>query len=296
MKQQFIEKRFSAGSLDLIQKAEAVINRYLEQGFTLSLRQLYYQFVAANWLPNTEQSYKNLGNVVADARMAGLLDWEAIEDRGRSLVWSAHWRSPAEIVTAAADQFIIDKWKNQPNFVVVMVEKQALEGVLLPVCRELDVRFIANKGYSSATSLYEIGQMLARERSRLSKEVHVIYLGDHDPSGIDMTRDVRDRLQMFSEGCVEVHRIALNYDQVEEYGPPENPAKLTDSRAAGYIERFGESSWELDALEPTTLANLVREIVNNLRDEEIWDDAVSTENEMRTALQAMAITYRKNNP
>lgn len=290
MKECFIEKKFRGESLRLINIAEQIMTQYAEMGYDLSLRQLYYQFVARNVIPNSEKSYKNLGNLISDARLAGLLDWEIIKDRGREVIETPHWETPNDILTAAARSFRIDKWADQDNHVMVMVEKQALEGVLVPVCREMDIRFIANKGYSSSTTLKELGDDLYRLRGQ-DKEVYILYFGDHDPSGIDMTRDVLDRICLFSYGQVHVRRIALNMDQVRQYNPPENPAKTTDSRYEAYIRSYGESSWELDALEPTVLANLVRDEVISLRDDALWDEAVAKEAQMRADLTHMARTY-----
>src|SRR6185369_10539864 len=112
---------------------------YRRQGYRLSLRQLYYQLVARALIENSEKSYKNIGNLVSDARQAGLIDWDMIEDRGRETVSVSHWDSPADIVRSAAYSFRIDKWADQPWHVEVMVEKDALSGVLGPVCRRLDI-------------------------------------------------------------------------------------------------------------------------------------------------------------
>lgn len=289
MKHCFVEKAFKPESRRLIAIAEQIMSDYAAQGYDLSLRQLYYQFVARNHLPNSEKSYKNLGNLISDARLAGLLDWEIIKDRGRERVENSHWESPASILNACARQFRIDLWEEQPNRVLVMVEKQALEGVLLPVCQELDVPFMANKGYSSSTALYELGRELNQFLGE--KDIYLLYLGDHDPSGIDMTRDVAERVELFCEGSVETQRLALNMDQVQAYQPPENPAKTTDSRYANYIVKFGESSWELDALEPTVLADLVRNQILSLRDEALWEDAVARQDAMRADLKRMADDY-----
>ncbi len=239
------------------------------------------------------RSYKNTGNLVSDARQAGLIDWQMIEDRNRETVIPSHWDSPGEIVQAAADSFRIDKWENQPWHIEVMVEKDALSGVLEPTCRALDIGLTANKGYSSSSTMYEIGRRIGYYRGRLDKRVLVVYLGDHDPSGIDMTRDVTERLEMYSEGQVFVNRIALNMDQVELWSPPENPAKTTDSRFDAYYQKYGESSWELDAVEPRQLADLVTAIVLRHRDENLWTQQVSTEDEMRAQLLAFAKTYEK---
>lgn len=294
MKEKFIDHNFNKASLALIETANGILNEYRNMGYRLSLRQLYYQLVARDYIENSIKSYKRIGNLVSDARLAGLLDWNMIEDRGRETVIPTAWTSPAQIVRAAAQQFRVDRWRGQPCHVEVMVEKDALSGILEPVCRDLHVRFTANKGYSSSSAMYEAGKRIAEAILRRGRKVHIFYLGDHDPSGIDMTRDIRERLGLFSASKkIKVHRLALNYDQVEQWSPPENPAKETDSRYQAYADQFGESSWELDAVEPRTLADLVRDGIQELIDESQWDKIMEAEKAMRHALQKFADEYEE---
>lgn len=292
MKEAFIERSFSDASIKTVLTVNDILAEYKRQGYKLSLRQLYYQLVARDYIPNNQRSYKNLGSLVSNARQAGLIDWDMIEDRGRSTEINGHWDNPADIIYSAARSFRIDKWEDQDYHIEVMVEKDALSGVLEPVCRDLDIGITANKGYSSSSTMYEIGKRLQRQES-YSKKICVIYLGDHDPSGIDMTRDVEERLRMYSEvDEIEVVRLALNWDQIEQWNPPENPAKETDSRFGAYASQFGESSWELDAIEPVTLAELVQDAVLERRDEDAWQAAVEQENAWREELHEFARRYR----
>jgi hypothetical protein len=100
----------------------------------------------------------------------------------------------------------------------------------------------------------------------------IIHLGDHDPSGIDMSRDIEDRLSLFAECNVEVRRIALNMDQIDEFNPPPNPAKTTDSRFGEYAARFGNESWELDALRPEMLIDLIGSEIYSLLDMDLYSE------------------------
>lgn len=183
MKETFIEKNFGSDALAMIRIINGIFTDYQAQGYDLSLRQLYYQLVSKNIVPNTERSYKAVGNIVSDARLAGMVDWDAITDRGRAMVENGHWKDPADIVEMSSREFRVDRWEDQPNYVEVMVEKQALEGVLVPVCGELDIPFTANKGYSSSSAMYEASKRFIL-RAENGKRLFVIYLGDHDPSGI----------------------------------------------------------------------------------------------------------------
>jgi len=293
VKESFISKNFRDTSLQLIAVCNTILDTYAQQGYDLSLRQLYYQLVSKDLIPNTQKSYSRLGDIVSDARLAGLMDWNMIVDRGRVTQKNSHWDSPADILRTCAQSFAIDKWKDQPCHIEVMVEKQALEGVIIPVCENLDVNFTANKGYSSQSFMYRKGKYLERQAAQ-GKELIILYLGDHDPSGIDMDRDVRERLAMFASEDIKLVRLALLYSQVQQYNPPPNPAKVTDSRADAYIAQYGHVSWELDALDPQTLSSLVETAVINYRDEDCWDDAVEREDEMRKELETMANDYKES--
>ena len=287
--EQFIAGKLNAKSQELVDHVNEVLERYRAMGYTLTLRQVYYQLVARNIIPNSEKSYDNLGALINKGRLMGLIDWSMIVDRTREVHTPSHWQRPASILQTVVEAFRIDKWVDQPNHVRVMVEKQALEGILIPVCQDLDIQFSANRGYSSSSALWAMGRELRSLRHR-GKAIHILYLGDHDPSGIDMTRDIEDRMDQFSRGPVTVHRLALNMDQIEQYNPPENPAKITDSRARDYISRFGESSWELDALPPDVLANLVIEAVAELRSDDLYRARQRQEARMRIELKQFVAT------
>lgn len=284
----YVEKRFNAKSVARIRAANTIIAEYMAAGFELTLRQLYYQFVARDLIPNTEKSYKNLGDLISDARLAGLIDWDAIQDRNRFLRGNPHWESPDEIVQACADQYRVDLWAGQSYRPEVWVEKDALVGVVEKACRPLDVPFLSCRGYTSQSEMWRAGRRLKHYAEVTGQTPIVIHLGDHDPSGIDMTRDITERLCMFAEQDIEVRRIALNMDQIEEYSPPPNPAKVTDSRFEAYRERYGDESWELDALEPQVIVDLIEETINEIRDERPWKRAVRRQDEGREQLQSVA--------
>lgn len=276
MKQTFIEKNFRARTLATIAQADAIITEYQAQGFTLTLRQLYYQFVARDLLPNTERSYKSLGKIISDARMAGYLDWDAIEDRTRNLKTNLRLRDPRHGLELLRDQWYgIDMWANQPTRVEVWIEKEALAGVVQGVCEANDVPFFSCRGYVSQSEQYSAGMRYRSHYNRSAMQsTIVLHLGDHDPSGIDMTRDNRDRLGIFAgyRGAPEVKRIALNMDQVEEYGPPPNPGKVRDPRFEDYFREFGDESWELDALEPQMMVDLIQTHIDEILDLDLWNE------------------------
>lgn len=288
---QYVEKRFSEATLAVIDRANEIIEEYAEQGFDLTLRQLYYQFVSRGLLENSEPSYKRLGNIISDGRLAGLIDWERIVDRTRSLKHLSHWDNPGEIIKSAAYSYRIDKWERQPYRIQVWVEKDALIGVFQGVCDELDLPYFACRGYTSQTEMWNAAQRLIGYAEQ--QNVIILHFGDHDPSGIDMTRDIVDRLTLFTGDEVKVHRLALNIDQVHQYTPPPNPTKLTDSRANSYIDLYGMECWELDAMQPAVLAGLVRDTVALFRNEDIWQEDLEREATERKKLNRAAKDWAK---
>lgn len=285
----YLEKRFSRQSRALILKANEIIAEYLSQGFDLTLRQLYYQFVARDIIPNRQEEYKRLGSIVNDARLAGLIDWNAIVDRTRFVRSLSHWDNPEDIVSGAASQYRIDKWADQSFRPEVWIEKDALVGVIEGVCSRLDVPFFSCRGYTSQSEMWAAAQRL-RSHTDAGQTPIILHFGDHDPSGIDMSRDIESRLELFMGG-LEVRRLALNFDQVQQYNPPPNFAKITDSRSGAYIARFGSESWELDALDPATLAELIETTISELRDDDKWRHARAHEDQARANLRKIAAKY-----
>lgn len=286
--------RFHKASLKLIEICDAIVSEYSAQGYSLTIRQLYYQLVARGYIDNTVRSYDNTVTLMTNARMAGLIDWDAIEDRTRGILERPHWRSGSHILASCAASYHEDLWSNQDHRVIVIVEKEALAGVLERTCREWDVPLLPARGYPSATTLRE----LAKGRiMRASQQIVVLHLGDHDPSGIDMTRDLKERLSLFSRESVEIdfRRLALNMDQVEEEKPPPNPAKVTDSRYASYRLEFGEESWELDALSPKYLHSLVAKEIEDLIDFNLWNYRCKQVESVRKRLQKLADEFDKGN-
>lgn len=265
-KRKYKDIRFHGKSLETIERVNAIVEEYEAQGYELILRQVYYQLVARGFIPNNERSYKNLGSLMNDGRLAGLIDWYAIVDRTRNLRRNSHWDSPENVIDSARYSYMLDRWENQLNYVEVWVEKDALIGIVSQICRKLDVPHFSCRGYTSQSEMWSAAQRFIRQNHRESRTI--IHLGDHDPSGIDMTRDIQERMDMFGAD-VYVKRVALTMEQIERFSPPPNPTKLSDARASGYIEEYGHECWELDALEPKVITSLIRDEVTALRDSDL---------------------------
>ena len=265
------------GTMEMIVWADKVATDYARRGLGLTLRQLYYQGVSANVFPNKEESYKSLGNAVNRGRMAGLIDWDHLTDRNREAYgvgWNGHntLAELADLLPGIENRVAHDLWRGQDFRPEVWVEKQALEQVAQRAAQAYRVPYLACKGYMSASEMWEAGYKRFADYAARGQQPVIIHIGDHDPSGIDMSRDIQERAELFAGTYVEVRRIALNMDQIDEFNPPPNPAKTTDSRFNDYAIKYGNESWELDALAPELLIDLIKTEIGGMLDADEWND------------------------
>ena len=306
----FKDKNFNEGHMVIIMAANTILQEYDAAGYSLTLRQLYYQFVARDEFPegrkwswngrrwvkdvngtkNAPPNYDWLGGIMNDARLAGLTDWKYIKDRTRSLKGWPFDQSPESAVDYAARTFDLDPWDSQPYRPEVWVEKEALAEVIEQAVKPWRVPFFSCRGYTSQSSQYEAGKRLRGHRYGGQIPI-VFHLGDHDPSGCDMTRDNKDRLSMFADMGIRVERLALNMDQIQEYNPPPNPAKFTDSRCDAYVAEHGYSSWELDALTPDVMKSLIDDALEGIVDREQFDMDRENVTKKREVLTAISHNY-----
>lgn len=321
MRIRYINKNFKPETQRLIDQANEICSRYAQDGLSLTLRQLYYQFVARGLLPNEQRAYDRLGATISDARMAGAFDWDYIIDRTRNLMEQPKWQSPAKLLEAAGKQYRTDLWAPQKRRVEVWIEKDAAIGVIESVCNLNEVPYFSCRGYTSSSEMWAAATRIG-EYLRNGEQTVILHIGDHDPSGLDMTRDIEDRLRTFihtdwanefmgigahARGSIKrsmrsvmrgqgseiddvdepwrVKRIALTIGQIEQYDPPPNPAKTTDARFQRYMEETGlDESWELDALDPYVMEELIQDEIDAFRDDEALAKAERRQEEERQTL------------
>lgn len=291
----FIPKKFSKAHEWVIRQANQIISEYLGQGYTLTLRQVHYQFVARDLYENTQANYKRLGNILDAARKAGLVDWDAIEDRTRSLRRISLWHGPEQALERIRNAFKLDPWEEQPflHRIEVWVEKDAAVGIVQPTCDALRLPYFSCRGYSSSSGLYEAGKRLEAYK-KAGYKTTILYLGDHDPSGVQMTEVSQERVDMYARHEIDFRRIALTLPQIAEHKPPPNFVKETDSRTKWYMDRFDtEECWELDALPPSIVDKLIRDEIEPLIDREAWDKTLATEEEHRTVLSEIISDWNR---
>lgn len=323
--------KLSKANLAKLERINQVISRYQAMGYKLTLRQLYYQLVTQNVIPNNDKEYSKLSVLLTKGRMAGYIDWEAIEDRTRVPRRVYVTNGVAAALDDAEATYIRDRMAGQKNYVELWVEKDALSNVLSRKTNHYTIRLMVNRGYSSTTAMKDSYDRIKQELSE-GRNVHILYLGDHDPSGLDMVRDIYDRLFYMlaqrttkkilalaaeedandtlynkwnmdervadDEGTYYPHRayilehfeirhIGLTSEQVRQYNPPPNPAKLTDPRAGWYISQFGHTSWEVDALDPVTLHEIIDTNIDTLVDMNLFNQQIAQEQADKAELKAL---------
>lgn len=290
MKEKYLDKTFHGKSVKMIAVCDEIITEFGAMGFKLTIRQIYYQLVARGHIENTVRSYDNIVALLTNARLAGHIDWDAIEDRTRDILERSSWTSGGSILQVCADQYHQNLWADQPHRVFGIVEKEALAGVFESIFHEWDIPLLPARGYPSATTLRD----MAKTRIMgASQDIVILHFGDHDPSGMDMSRDLEERLELFSRyrTSIDFRRLALNMDQVRDQNPPPNPAKTTDSRYEEYRRQYGDESWELDALPPPYLRELVRNEVEPMIEQDAWDATKAEIARVRGKLQELATNF-----
>jgi hypothetical protein len=300
MRESFIEKRFSPEYAATIDQINAILDEYQAQGFTLTLRQLFYQFVARDIRPagvglehnlNSQKTYTYIQTVLGEGRLAGRIDWAMIEDRTRTTQRWPTWVDPASIVSDSVRDYAEDLWADQPRRVVVWIEKMAVANLVEAACRDWQVPYFPVRGYSSKVAMYDTGKELGEIIDADAGEPIVLYLGDHDPSGLNMVDVARRDLSMYAGAVadIEVKPIALTMEQVLRYRPPPQRVKALDTRTPRYVAETGtEECWELDALGPAVIDELLRAEIASYVDMRKWRAAQRREAENRDTLERVA--------
>lgn len=290
----FREVRLSKANKDRLDVINNIIEEYQDEGYVLTLRQLYYQLVSRDVIPNKSTEYAKLSTLLKEGRMGGIVDWDAIEDRLRKPSKPSAWDSPKDAMNALIQQYKLPRMERQKHYIEVWVEKDALSGVLKRVTEKYHIPILVNRGYSSASAMYDAYNRfdIGLGDALVGGKVIILYLGDFDPSGMDMIRDIEERTLEFakkdySNFPLVVVPIALTKAQIKQYNPPPNPAKITDPRAAAFIKEHGATSWEVDALPPNVLNQLLEDAILEYIDEETYLGVCGREEADKTRLREL---------
>jgi hypothetical protein len=286
MKESFRDDlHLSQDNYDRLMIINQIIEEYAKEGYRMTLRQLYYQLVTKNIIRNVEKEYAKLSDLLVKGRMCGIVDWTAIEDRIRR-PFLPYWVDDIpDAINDTISQYRLNRQEGQEVYIEIWVEKDALSGVLRPITSHYHINLMVNRGYSSCTAMYDAFKRLKAAEDD-GKETVILYLGDHDPSGLDMVRDVTDRLEEFGVNP-SIHHVAITKSQIQKYNPPPNPAKVSDPRAKDYIAEHGNTSWEVDALNPKVLNQLLKSMIEGLINMDLFTEMLKKEKHDKDELSKM---------
>ena len=278
MKEKFRDEKFSKPTKFILDKILEVVDEYQARGILLTVRQTYYQLVGRAYIENNARMFQKVSRIITKARYNGLIDWDIIEDRSRTSLIPYYYKNIPDFLMSVADSYRLDRWAGQEYYLELITEKDALSSVLTPIVYEkYRITFNVVRGYSSVTKLYEMSKRILKAVKAEKKPV-ILYIGDHDPSGLDMVRDIEERLRELTYGLkTEIVHVALTTEQIERYNPPPNFAKLTDKRAENYIRQFGRESWEVDALRPDILVNILEATIQSYLDVDLMNRVIEKE-------------------
>ena len=262
----------------------------------LTLRQLYYRLVGAEIIQNNPSEYKKLSRVLTKARLQKLIEPQAIEDRSRSMVQWRVYPDADHFVAESKDEFLTgygrDLLQTQPVAWEVWVEKDAL----VNMCRRVAVKYglpvVVAKGYSSISFLFELSARIRSEWSQNGRPLGIIYLGDFDPSGMNMLPAMEHTLREemgIPDGSLQTVRCALNVEHVAMYKLPHSPdaVKRGDTRTKEFIRQYGAMAVELDALEPGTLMGLLDDCITENLDLAKFNEQVALHDEDVACLEEL---------
>lgn len=284
----------------IIETAKEILDDLYARGYNATLRMLHYKFVSQNIYKNTQENYKRLGKIISRAREAGMIDWNHLKDRIRTFEAVDTYRSASEFMKSHLGYFRLDLWDGQETRCEVWCEKDASIEAVAKATQYYRVPYMACRGYMSSSAMWAAGheRMLRGGHRRYV----ILHLGDHDPSGVAMTEDIRQRLYMFSSPHprlpnrpeIEVRRICLNMDQIKKFKPAANFAKESDPRWPAYSAQYGSKSWELEALDPDVIVALIQTEIESLMDMEKFEGMLDSETEIRERLARIADRIENN--
>ena len=242
----------------------------------MTVRQVYYQLVSWFKYKPTEKTYNSVKGILCDARKKYGFDCNRIIDASRSLVQFSVWNDVADFIDTVKNSYNKDKWVNQKECIQVWIEKDALVGVIEPVCRKYNVPFLSGKGGFSISSLNEAQKIFPKD-----KQVRILYFGDLDPAGvikIERGAVVKNLAQIFSQSPI-VERVSLTLDDVRKYKLPQDYAKKKDTSYEEYVKEFGDIAVELDALPSDILRQKVEDSILEHLDIEQFNKDLEIEKE-----------------
>lgn len=275
----------------LLKKIQEIIKEYTENNLVLTCRQLHYQLVSRNITANTDKDYKALTRLITDARMSGIIDWKTIVDRNRDSYTPYYEDNITDAIENTLASYKLNRMRNQKVYLEVMIEKMAIYEIVAAITRFYSITLTGDKGNCSKTILYDISKRLLRAQAE-GKKCIVLYIGDHDPSGLMMIDSITETLSLMGVSDFEFRPIALTYEQALKYNLPPNDVKKTDTNSPKYQQAFGEYSWECDALPTKILQDILEDEIRTSIDITKFWEVLDKEEEEKSKLKVIIENWK----
>jgi hypothetical protein len=263
----------------------------------MTLRQLYYRLISAGALNNRQAEYQRLGGLMTRIREAGDVPRNWLVDHTRATLKPSSWSGLGDFAESVRRCYRLDFWASLPHYVAIFVEKDAVAGTIQPITNKYDVALHVCRGYSSVSFAGEMADLW----EKIEKPIYAYYLGDFDPSGFDLERDLREKLsrysglESFERDIHEQHAIAqlafswvrlgVDWTDFDLLDLIKLPVKKSDNRAKGFVAEWGESCAEIDAIAPSELRERVENAILGHIDAERWNRLIAVEKAEQETLE-----------
>ncbi len=233
----------------------------------ITLRGLFYRLVSAGVFPSTDKEhYNKVGRIVSRLRRCGIMPFRWIVDSLRTTHKPSSWSGLGDFCETLRGSYRLDFWRSLDDYCHVICEKDAIAGTIAPITEGYDVSLSPIRGYCSDSFAHAIGSQWAE----IEKPISCFYLGDHDPSGIDLERDVRRKLEQHSGKSFSWVRLAINPADFEEFDLIRLEPKKSDRRYRKFREQYGDACAEVDALHPNELRQRIAQAIEKLIPQDRW--------------------------
>ncbi|OGD45355.1 hypothetical protein A3K69_02310 [Candidatus Bathyarchaeota archaeon RBG_16_57_9] len=267
---------------------EASLEIFQQYDTAITLRQLYYRLVSRLLITNTVNSYKRLSRIMVKAREGGDVPVNCLEDRSRRVLGRGdvgfgsaeeYLKTRLETLQDSWRGFTLPMWDDQPSNLLISLEKDALSRLVSRIANKYSVRTFPTRGYPSFSYVQEMSRYITAKQG--GKKTVVLYFGDFDPSGVDIERDLTERLEKYGATDFEVRRVALTLDQIKQNSLPPMPVKRSDARADGFLAEHGDRAVELDAMDPNIFQSTVEQSIRGEIDAAKWNAKIRKINELK---------------
>jgi len=291
--EKFIDHSFKAANRKKLNAIQDIIKEYKEKNLVLPLRQIHYQLVSKNITANTDSEYKKLSDLLSNARMSGVIDWNSIVDRNRAPHQAYYENDMSDSLWRTYRQYKLDRMRNQDVHVEIMIEKMAIFEIVANVSDYYSIMVTGNKGNCSDTILHDCSLRLIKACDD-GKSCIVLYIGDHDPSGMMMVDNICERLSLLKVPDFEFRPIALTKEQALRYNLPPNDVKGQDTNSPAYIDKYGDVAWECDALPTDVLQDILRREIWSSIDLDKFEEMMAQEEREKQQLKVVIESMSNN--